>query len=139
MAHYAGDIGPLEAWRILEADSHSVLIDVRTDAEWSFVGVPDLSPVGRQPLLLSWQVFPSMARNPEFEAALAGAAPDPARPMLFLCRSGARSAAAAAAMTAAGYSHCYNIAGGFEGDRDATGHRGTVNGWKVDGLPWIQG
>ncbi len=139
MAQYAGDIGPLEAWRILQSDGQSVLIDVRTEAEWSFVGVPDLSPVGRQPLLLSWQVFPSMARNPDFEATLAGAAPDPARPMLFLCRSGARSAAAAAAMTAAGYGHCYNIAGGFEGDRDATGHRGTVNGWKVDGLPWIQG
>ena len=139
MTEYAGDIGPVEAWKILETESQAVLIDVRTEPEWSFVGVPDLTAVGRRAVLLSWQVYPSMARNPDFAAALAGAAPDPAQPLLFLCRSGARSAAAAAVMTAAGYSHCYNIAGGFEGDRDATGHRGAVNGWKVDGLPWIQG
>jgi rhodanese-related sulfurtransferase len=59
-------------------------------------------------------------------------------PIYFICRSGARSAAAAAAITAAGYSRCYNVAGGFEGKRDTDGHRGTVEGWKADKLPWSQ-
>ncbi|RME64863.1 MAG: rhodanese-like domain-containing protein, partial [Alphaproteobacteria bacterium] len=116
-----------------------VLVDVRTEPEWAFVGVPDLSALGRRPLMLSWQLFPSMQRNPDFETALAAEGLGRSQAMLFLCRSGSRSAAAAAAMTQAGFTRCYNVAGGFEGDRDATGHRGTVNGWKVDGLPWIQG
>lgn len=139
MAFYAGDITPTEAWRLLEADSDALLFDVRTEAEWQFVGIPDLSALDRQPVLLSWQVYPGMARNAAFEQDAAAAAAHAEQPLLFLCRSGARSAAAAAAMTQTGFFRCYNIAGGFEGDRGATGHRGTVNGWKVDGLPWIQG
>ena len=58
--------------------------------------------------------------------------------MLFICRSGARSAAAASAMTQAGYTSCWNVAQGFEGDRDAVGHRASVGGWKAAGLPWVQ-
>jgi len=139
MARYAGDIAPKEAWQLMESEPHAVLVDVRTEPEWAFVGVPDLSALGRRPLMLSWQLFPSMQRNPDFETALAAEGLGRSQAMLFLCRSGSRSAAAAAAMTQAGFTRCYNVAGGFEGDRDATGHRGTVNGWKVDGLPWIQG
>ncbi|HMT49022.1 MAG TPA: rhodanese-like domain-containing protein, partial [Dietzia sp.] len=77
-------------------------------------------------------------RNQRFVEQLAEAGLGPDTPVLFLCRSGARSAAAASAATAAGYGPAYNVAEGFEGDPDDTGHRGTVNGWKVAGLPWRQ-
>jgi rhodanese-related sulfurtransferase len=80
-----------------------------------------------------------MQRNMHFEQAVREVSSDFEVPLLFLCRSGIRSKAAAIAMTALGYKHCYNIAEGFEGDKDDAGHRGTIGGWKVHGLPWVQG
>lgn len=135
---YAGDVTPRDAYEAIERDATAALIDVRTQAEWSFVGLPDLRATRRQPVLVEWQAFPAMARNPDFVAELARAGIAKGRPLYFLCRSGARSRAAAIAMTAAGYGPCYNIAGGFEGNRDSEGHRGTVEGWKAAGLPWRQ-
>jgi len=137
---YAGDVTPEEAFRVLGADPKAALVDVRTRAEWSFVGLPDLSGMGKEPMLLEWQVFPAMERNPRFADDLASAlGPDKKdAPVFFLCRSGARSRAAAIALTAAGFGRCFNIAGGFEGDLDGTRHRGARNGWKATGLPWAQ-
>ncbi|MCP5371109.1 MAG: rhodanese-like domain-containing protein [Hyphomicrobiales bacterium] len=135
---YAGDVMPQDAWEMLSNDPAAVLIDVRTQAEWAYVGIPDLSGLGKQPLFLPWQVFPSMQVNPEFIQQLASVGLPPDTPMLFLCRSGVRSRSAAKAMTAAGYSRAYNVAHGFEGDPDSRKHRGRVNGWKMDGLPWVQ-
>jgi rhodanese-related sulfurtransferase len=137
-AGYAGDVAPTTAWKILSERKDAVLIDVRTRAEWNYVGLPDLETLAKKPALLEWQVFPSMQPNPEFVAALAAALPDKATPLLFLCRSGARSAAAAKAMTAAGYSTCFNVADGFEGPLDAQAKRGAAGGWKAAGLPWRQ-
>jgi rhodanese-related sulfurtransferase len=126
----------------LKGDPKAQLVDVRTAAEWSFVGVPDLGALNRTLVRVEWQVYPSMERNPKFEATVAerlkAAGATEATPVFFLCRSGARSAAAAAAMTAAGFNRCFNVAAGFEGDLDAQKHRGRANGWKVDGLPWVQ-
>ncbi len=136
---YAGDVSPTEAWKILHEEPAAELIDVRTDAEFSFVGVPDLSKMGKKLHRISWKVFPSMAANPHFADAVREAVPDTSAPLLFLCRSGQRSQSAAIAMTALGYGRCYNISEGFEGDKDGAGHRGTVGGWKVHGLPWSQG
>lgn len=136
---YAGDVPPEEAWRILAEDPRANLVDVRTDAEFAYVGNPDISCLGKEPLRIPWKVFPSMAANAGFVEEVAAQVPETDAPLLFLCRSGQRSADAATAMTAAGYGPCYNVATGFEGDKDAQGHRGTVNGWKVAGLPWIQG
>jgi rhodanese-related sulfurtransferase len=139
---YAGDIGVSEAWDMLASDPKAQLIDVRTAAEWTFVGVPDLSRLGRPVHCLEWQSFPSMAIDPDFakvtadELRRAGAGPD--TPLLFLCRSGARSRAAAIAMTRAGFTRAYNVAGGFEGDIDHDGHRGHKTGWKAANLPWRQ-
>lgn len=140
---YAGDLAPSQAWAQLQADPKAQLIDVRTVAEWNFVGLPDLSPVGRRVHCVEWQSFPSGAPNSAFVAqaqqALAAAGADPAAPVFLLCRSGARSRAAAIALTQAGFAQAFNVAGGFEGDPDDEGHRGNSNGWKAEGLPWRQG
>jgi rhodanese-related sulfurtransferase len=137
-AGYTGDVAPAVAWKILSERKDAILIDVRTRAEWSYVGLPDLGPIGKKPALVEWQVFPSMQPNPEFVGALAGAITNKEAPLLFICRSGARSAAAAKAMTAAGYSTCLNVADGFEGPLDAQSKRGSAGGWKAAGLPWRQ-
>ena len=136
---YAGDLGATDAWALLQSDPAAQLVDVRTVAEWSFVGLPDLAGIGRQVHCVEWQSYPSMAQNPSF-VAQAGAAIGSRKdaPVLLLCRSGGRSRAAAMAMTAAGYMQAYNVAGGFEGDLDKNSHRGGANGWKAAGLPWRQ-
>lgn len=141
-AGYAGDISASEAYSLLEQDKRAVLVDVRTKAEWAYVGAPDLSSLGKRALLIEWQEFPSMAVNPNFAASLENALRDKDAgrdaPVLFLCRSGARSRAAAIAMTRAGHTQCFNIADGFEGPLDDERHRGAVDGWKAQGLPWSQ-
>ncbi|WP_119461569.1 rhodanese-like domain-containing protein [Rhodospirillaceae bacterium SYSU D60014] len=135
---YAGDVRPTEAWGMLARDANALLVDVRTRPEWTFVGVPDLTSVGKMPILLSWQVFPDMNLATDFTQRLADAVPSREAPILFLCRSGARSRAAAAAMAAQGYSRCFNVSDGFEGNLDADRHRGQAAGWKAAGLPWMQ-
>jgi rhodanese-related sulfurtransferase len=135
---YAGDISAEEAWKKLAGDGRAQLVDVRTLAEWNFVGVPDLSSLGRQVHCIEWQQFPSGARNPGFVAEAAQALGDKDAPVMLLCRSGARSRAAAIALTEAGYAQAFNVAGGFEGDIDEEGHRGHRDGWKARNLPWRQ-
>lgn len=135
---YAGDVTPTVAWKILGERKDAILIDVRTRAEWNYVGVPDLAGLDKKLGLVEWQVFPTMQVNPEFVAALSGAVADKSAPVLFLCRSGVRSVAAAKAMAAAGYSTCLNVADGFEGPLDAQAKRGATRGWKAVGLPWRQ-
>lgn len=137
-ASYAGDVQPDEAWRELQADQTSVLIDVRTQPEWAFVGIPDLSSAEKQPLLVQWQVYPSMQQNPQFAQQLEASGIARGQKLYFICRSGARSKAAAIAATEAGLGPCFNVAGGFEGGHDAERHRGTLDGWKATGLPWVQ-
>lgn len=136
---YAGDVTSVEAMKILESDDRAVLLDVRTDAEWTFVGRPDLTGLGREPVLISWQTFPGMAPNGGFVEAVRLSAPDRDVPVLILCRSGQRSQKAAIALTEAGYTDCRNISDGFEGPKDEAGHRNTVSGWRANGLPWQQG
>ncbi|HEY7687681.1 MAG TPA: rhodanese-like domain-containing protein [Dongiaceae bacterium] len=135
---YAGELKPMEAWGLLNSNPAAQLIDVRTRPEWAFVGIPDLASIGRKTMLLSWQVYPSMETNAEFSAQVKKAAPATDTPLLFICRSGTRSRAAAETMTAQGYSACYNVSEGFEGTHDRERHRGRVNGWKAAGLPWVQ-
>ncbi|HKY94444.1 MAG TPA: rhodanese-like domain-containing protein [Kiloniellales bacterium] len=129
---YAGDIMPEEAQRVLAENPEAVLVDVRTAGEWRQVGVPDLSGLGKDVVLLPWILQAGGPPNPDFVASLTRQVADKATPLLFLCRVGGRSRAAAIAMTAAGYSRCYNVAEGYEG----TGGR---TGWKPKGLPWSPG
>jgi rhodanese-related sulfurtransferase len=139
---YAGTIDPAEVWSLCAGSEPVALVDVRTKAEWTYVGVPELSRVGRVPLFVEWQTYPDMAVDPSFVPRLARALEEAGvprdAPVCFLCRSGVRSLAAAVAMTAAGWQRCLNIKGGFEGPIDGGGHRGRVEGWKASGLPWTQ-
>jgi len=139
---YGGDISAIEAYELLKTDETAILVDVRTKPEWTFVGAPDLSPLNKEPVFIEWQEYPSMQVNPQFgerlRAVIADRGGDAATPLLFLCRSGARSQAAAKAMTAAGQLKCLNIVGGFEGGHDVSRRRGFVQGWKAGGLPWAQ-
>jgi rhodanese-related sulfurtransferase len=131
-----------ETWARLQSDAGSVLIDVRTAGEWAFVGVPDLSSLGKRPVLVEWQTFPDSRPNAAFvdrvtDALLAIGASKNSE-LLFICRSGSRSLRAARAMAATGYARCRNVADGFEGPLDAERHRGRLAGWKAKGLPWVQ-
>lgn len=135
---------PSDAMAALARDPKAALVDVRTRAEWAFTGMPDLSPLGRGVVAVEWVSFPTMAPNPNFLEELieqaGGTLPDR---LFFICRSGARSMAAARAVAAEAASrgrpvHCTNVAKGFEGDLDGHGHRGRMNGWKVHGLSWRQ-
>lgn len=132
------NVPPGRVWEALASDPKTQLVDVRTDAEWNFVGVPDLADVGKEAVLLPWQVYPSMQVNAGFTDQLRAAGLSPEHRLYFLCRSGVRSLAAAQAAQQAGFPQAYNIADGFEGPVDGDGHRGTVSGWKAEGLPWRQ-
>jgi rhodanese-related sulfurtransferase len=132
------DVTPTATWEALTSDPAAALIDVRTDAEWNFVGLPDLGPLGRQVVLIPWQVYPSMQVNGAFAEQLRKAGLTPESKLFFICRSGVRSLAAGQAAQAAGFPLAFNVAGGFEGPVDGEGHRGQVAGWKADGLPWLQ-
>jgi rhodanese-related sulfurtransferase len=142
-----GGIGlsrPGEVWEALSADPSALLVDVRTRAEWTFVGLPDLSPLGRETLCVEWLTFPAMAPNPAFADTVARRVEETgARAVYFLCRSGARSQAAAETMQARFDAEersvrCVNVIEGFEGDLDPDSRRGRLNGWKAQGLPWRQ-
>ena len=132
-----------DAWARLKGDPGAVLIDVRTIAEWAYVGLPELDSLGKRPVLVEWQGFPDERQNAAFVErvveALRQLGADQENELLFICRSGQRSLRAARAMAAAGYRRCRNVADGFEGPLDADRHRGRLKGWKALGLPWTQG
>ncbi len=130
------NVAPKQVWEALASHPKAKLVDVRTDMEWGQIGVPDLGSVGKQPVLLSWQVAPTMQVNPGFVDDLRAAGVAPEDHVYFLCRSGVRSMAAASAAAEAGFTHVYNIADGFEGPPDGRGARGHVAGWQADELPW---
>ena len=134
---YAGDITPEQAWKLLSEHPEAVLVDVRTDAEWRLVGVPDLASLGREVVYLEWNSVDGK-RNENFVADLSEHVPAQAdRPVVFLCRSGNRSIGAAEAATEAGIAPSYNVLDGFEGNLDGDSHRGG-SGWRAIGLPWKQ-
>jgi rhodanese-related sulfurtransferase len=127
---YAGALLPAEAHQLMQAGAK--LVDVRTK--------PELLYVGKVPgsVAVEWQTYPGNRENPEFLAELAVSVPKD-QPVMFMCRSGARSHAAADAATRAGWREAYNVLEGFEGDKDAEQHRNSVGGWRKAGLPWVQG
>ncbi|CAJ0807610.1 rhodanese-like domain-containing protein [Ralstonia sp. L16] len=130
---YFGALSPQEAAALLAADPQARLVDVRTRAELDWVGTPDISP--SQFVHVEWNQYPGGVRNTNFLSALEAAVPKDA-PVLFLCRSAARSKHAAAAAAQAGYAAAMDVLEGFEGAKDTEGHRKTVEGWCFRGLPW---
>ena len=128
---YEGALTPREAHEVLQQGGAKI-VDVRTKAELDWVGrVPGAVEVE----LLSW---PGSRPNADFVKQLESAVPDKSTPLLFLCRSGGRSHNAAMLAMQAGYAEAYNVLEGFEGDKDDSGHRNTVGGWRAAGLPWEQ-
>lgn len=131
---YAGAVTPQEAYALVQADPRVRLVDVRTNAERDWIGRPAI-PDGQHGAV-QWSLYPGGAPNPDFAAQLqATAGKDDV--LLFLCRSGVRSRHAARVATELGYTNAFDILEGFEGDRDAEGHRKTVGGWCKAGLPWV--
>jgi rhodanese-related sulfurtransferase len=142
-ADYAGELSVGDAYALLKQDQKAVLVDVRTQAEWTWVGVPDLSGLGKTPIFVEWASYPGMRPAADFArqviAELSARGADQDASVLFLCRSGVRSLAAARALASAGWRRCYNVSEGFEGGLDAASHRrGASSGWKAGGLPWTQ-
>jgi rhodanese-related sulfurtransferase len=129
---YAGALTPQEAYELWRSAPGAKLVDVRTRAEWDYVGrIPDAVEIE----LLS---YPGNLPNDSFLSELEQQV-DKASQVLFICRSGGRSHHAALAATQAGYGQCFNVLEGFEGDLNADGHRNTQGGWRHAGLPWTQG
>ena len=134
---YAGDVTPEEAFDAVTGDEDALLVDVRTHAEWTYVGVPQL-PGGRAVSFVEWSEYPTGTLNDRFVEEVRAHGAREGRPVYLICRSGVRSRAAAEALTAAGLGPAYNVLDGFEGQHDAEQHR-TRGGWKNSGLPWRQG
>ncbi|MCE3254574.1 MAG: rhodanese-like protein [Rickettsiaceae bacterium] len=136
-------ISALEAWKILEENPNSILVDVRTKEEVNFVGFADLSKINSKAIFLPWKIYPKMSVDEAFTDKLSALIADhlSSSPeqinLLFLCAGGSRSVEAALFMSDLGY-NCYSINNGFEGSLDEFGHRGTINGWKASNLPWKQ-
>jgi rhodanese-related sulfurtransferase len=139
---YAGDVSVREAWDNLAKSATATLVDVRTAAEWAYVGVPVLTSIGKATVLVEWDEFPSGQLVPDFlgrlKAELDKLGLDKDSPLYFICRSGNRSRHAAVAATAAGYRRAFNVAHGFEGRLGPERHRNSKESWKGEGLPWVQ-
>jgi rhodanese-related sulfurtransferase len=128
---YAGVVSPVDAWALVSA-GNAVLVDVRTNEERVFVGyVPGSVHV-------AWATGTALTRNPRFARELEAKLGGKDKIALLLCRSGNRSAAAAEAAVKAGLALTFSVAEGFEGHLDAHEHRNNLNGWRLDGLPWVQ-
>ena len=132
---YAGALTPADAWSVLREDPRILLIDVRTAAERDWVGRVDIEPA--QHFSVQWSLYPGGVQNPDFMQQLQDITAQRDTVLLFLCRSGVRSRHAAKLAHEHGYSACFDILQGFEGDKDAAGHRKTVGGWCAHDLPWL--
>lgn len=132
-----------DAFELLKSEKNSILIDVRTQEENNFAGIVDSSHFQQRLAMIQWKFYPDMKMNHKFsdelDAILSKNFEDKDQVKLFfICRSGSRSDQAAYYATTKGYNNCYNIISGFEGDHDNEMHRGNINGWKANNLPWIQ-
>jgi rhodanese-related sulfurtransferase len=129
---YEGTLLPAEAHQIWKEAPNAALVDVRTHAEWYWVGrIPGAVEI-------EFLTYPGSQLNAAFLPELEQMVSKDAL-VMFICRSGARSHNTAALATQAGYAKCFNVLEGFEGDKDAAGHRNVKGGWRAAGLPWIQG
>ncbi len=136
------EAAPRDVWEHLKSDVVAQLIDVRTPAEWTFVGRPELKSINKSVVFAQWSSYPEQTVDPRYaeqlEHALSDAGLGKDTALFFLCRSGVRSLAAARAMAARGFTRCHNVTDGFEGPPNAERQRGHIAGWKASGLAWVQ-
>ena len=132
------NISSKECFEILSNKADAYLIDVRTLPEWKFVGVPDLSIINKETFFVSWQIYPEMNENKNFKKQILDLGIQTNSNLYFICRSGRRSLYAAKLLINNGFSSCFNIYDGFEGDLNQHKKRSLINGWKYNNLPWKQ-
>ncbi len=128
------EVTPKQAWKMLQDNPDTILLDVRSKVEFDYVGHPIDAvniPIQEAP---DWQTDPAFTGK--VIEKLGEASKDST--VLTLCRSGKRSMLAATLLEEQGYKDTVNIAEGFEGDTDENRHRGNLNGWRFHGLPWEQ-
>ena len=132
------NINSLQCFEKLSKDSSSYLIDVRTKPEWLFVGVSDLQSLQKKTICVSWNVYPNMEINVNFESEILESGINKQDAIFLICRSGNRSSDAAEFLTSRGFTNCFNVKDGFEGEIGPNHQRSTINGWKYSKLPWKQ-
>jgi len=132
-------LSPRQAWQLKQEEPTALLIDVRSQMEFLFIG----HPVGA--IHIPWIDEPDWNINPHFAAevrklVLGGLDHKSGHnvPVLLICRSGKRSLEAGELLLKEGFHQVYNIADGFEGELDDQHHRSTLAGWRFEGLPWEQ-
>lgn len=135
MNHSLKILSAQEAFRLLNDHPNALLVDVRPQMEFLFVGHPTNA------INIPWIDEPDSEINIDFtkmvrQAMLASA--NGTTPVLLICRHGARSLEAGKALIESGISDVYNIADGFEGQLDDNNHRSSISGWRFHGLPWEQ-
>ena len=132
------NITSIECFNKLSEISNSYLIDIRTKPEWEFIGVPDLSSLNKKTIFISWHMYPEMKINSLFENQITESNIKKNDNLFLICRSGNRSSDAAEFLTSRGFSNCFNVEDGFEGEIGPHHQRSTINGWKYCKLPWKQ-
>ena len=132
------NITSIECFKELSEISNSYLIDVRTEPEWKFIGVPDLSSLNKKTVFISWHMYPEMKINSHFENKINESNIKKNDKLFLICRSGSRSFHSSQFLTLCGYKRCYNVLDGFEGVKNTLSQRSSINGWKYNNLPWKQ-
>ena len=132
------EFSSLKCFEILSINPNSHLIDVRTEPEWNYVGIPDLSSIKKQALCISWKIYPEMSVNNNFEKQIIKFNIQKNNNLYFICRSGNRSYDAAKFLISKGFTNCFNVSDGFEGKLNQHNKRASIDGWKFHNLPWKQ-
>jgi rhodanese-related sulfurtransferase len=136
--HIIQNVSSIECFKILSNVTDSYLVDVRTLPEWEFVGVPNLSIINKETIFVSFLIYPDMDENKNFEKKILDQGIQKNNNLYFICRSGQRSLYAAEFLINSGFSNCFNVHDGFEGDQNQHKKRSLINGWKYNNLPWKQ-
>ena len=131
-------ITSIECFNKLSEISNSYLIDIRTKPEWEFIGAPDLSSLNKKTIFISWHMYPEMKINSLFENQITELNIKKNDNLFLICRSGNRSSDATEFLTSRGFTNCFNVEDGFEGEIGPNHKRSTINGWKYCKLPWKQ-
>ena len=132
------NISSRECFEKLSKEDNSHLVDVRTKPEWLYIGVPNLELLQKKSVCVAWQTYPDMKINVNFESEILDSRIKKQDSIFLICRSGHRSLDAAKFLTSRGFTNCYNVIDGFEGNLDHEHHRSTIGGWKYQNLPWRQ-